>query len=69
MSEKVSKRFFFEKKKQKTFTLLVRAVGQRRWLASALKESKFFCFFLFTKRSSSLLTSLVAAVPVLKEHV
>ena len=69
MSKNVSKRFFFKKKKQKTFAPLVRDVGQRWWLASALKEVKFFCFFLFTKRSSSLLNFLAATVPVSKEHV
>jgi hypothetical protein len=49
---KASKRFFFEKKKQKTF-----ANGPRAFHPQGLKDQKFFCFFFFKKRSSSLLTS------------
>jgi hypothetical protein len=41
------KRFFFVKKKQKTFFDL-----GLRWLRRpSPKGTKFFCFFLFTKRS------------------
>jgi len=40
------KKFFFEKKNQKTFAPL-RAVFNQ----PGTKQIKFFCFFLFTKRS------------------
>jgi hypothetical protein len=45
---KESKRFFFEKKQQKTFSCcgLWHLPGQRP------QERKFFCFFFFKKRSS-----------------
>jgi len=47
-----SKRFFFEKKKQKTFAPgAVRAVRGRTQRPG---EQKFFCFFFFKKRSSLL---------------
>ena len=61
---KESKRFFFEKKKQKTFYPLCIAshwrVGcaKQHLLASPVspgnKVGKFFCFFFFKKRSASL---------------
>jgi hypothetical protein len=42
------KKFFFEKKNQKTFLLRF-----ARWSnIPALKLKKFFCYFLFTKSSS-----------------
>jgi len=47
-----SKAFFFEKKKQKTFDLLRAGVTPA---VIASETSKFFCFFLFTKRRSSIL--------------
>jgi hypothetical protein len=46
-----SKRFFFEKKKQKTFANGPQALHQH-----GLKDQKFFCFFFFKKRSSYLAT-------------
>jgi hypothetical protein len=42
-----SKNFFFEKKKQNFFSFGPRVVSPAR-----SKLSKFFCFFLFTKRSA-----------------
>jgi hypothetical protein len=50
---KRSKRFFFEKKKQKTFALLVRGVGHYGGPLPGLKERKFFASF-FQKRSACL---------------
>jgi hypothetical protein len=44
------KKFFFEKKNQKTFAPLRAVVNQ-----PGTKLVKFFCFFLFTKRSASFL--------------
>jgi hypothetical protein len=43
-----NKEFFFEKKNQKTFA----PRRQGRSKATGQKLLKFFCFFLFTKRSS-----------------
>jgi hypothetical protein len=43
-----NKEFFFEKKNQKTFA----PRRQGRSKANGQKLLKFFCFFLFTKRSS-----------------
>jgi hypothetical protein len=42
-----SKKFFFEKKNQKTFG----PAGVGDAIATA-RRTKFFCFFLFTKRSA-----------------
>jgi hypothetical protein len=52
---KASKRFFFEKKKQKTFAKWAPGVSP-----ALAKDQKFFCFFFFKKRSASLLTWLGA---------
>jgi len=46
------KTFFFEKKEPKNFFAALRAVLERK----KSKLIKFFCFFLFTKRSSFLLS-------------
>jgi hypothetical protein len=46
------KLFFFEKKNQKTFAPLRACVAPS---GVTSKKSKFFCFFLFTKRSAFLL--------------
>jgi hypothetical protein len=43
-----SKRFFFEKKNQKTFVGLARGLSKPHG-----KLTKFFCCFLLTKRSRS----------------
>jgi hypothetical protein len=48
-----SKRFFFEKKNQKTFVLAGVALGKAGASSPGLKEQKFFASF-FQKRSASL---------------
>jgi hypothetical protein len=45
--KKVRKRFFFEKKKQKTFA----PAGFGTIRAKSHSKQKFFCFFFFKKRS------------------
>jgi hypothetical protein len=47
-----SKPFFFEKKNQKTFAPRSTCVTPA---VATSKKSKFFCFFLFTKRSACVL--------------
>jgi len=46
--------FFFEKKNQKTFAPLSRGCGYPEAKSHAGALIKFFCFFLFTKRSAFL---------------
>ena len=49
--------FFFEKKKQKTFIQLVPDVYGE--ISRLTKLTKFFCFFLFTKRRLLLILSTI----------
>jgi hypothetical protein len=50
IKKRQGKRFFFEKKKQKTSAYC----GPWGARASAPKDQKFFCFFFFKKRSACL---------------
>jgi len=48
------KMFFLKKKNQKTFAPGAKGASKSRLDRVAQKKSKFFCFFLFTKRSASI---------------
>jgi hypothetical protein len=52
MKREKGRMFFFEKKNQKTFTPLSRLCGADKANSQGGELTKFFCFFLFTKRSS-----------------
>jgi len=57
------KGFFFEKKKQKTFVCSGAALLGR----ARAKLTKFFCFFLFTKRSAFFSLYHRGTIPTLKK--
>jgi len=57
---------FFEKKKQKTFDKMVQNAHSSDCYKAILKLTKFFCFFLFTKRRFLLRLNLLIYLVIIR---